>query len=139
MSPLLLLIRVHPRQSAVVLFPSILTSCRPTTTATEADSLLDLALDQMAAGNPSAAIPHLHQALTLNPNHPAATHALLRALEDTNQLPEALALARNLIAQSTPTTPSPTPASPSSCKNPATSPPPKPPPPAPASSTGSVN
>jgi tetratricopeptide (TPR) repeat protein len=68
------------------------------TTSTEADSLLDLALDQMAAGNPSAAIPYLRQALTQNPNHPAATHALLRALEDTNQLPEALALARNLIA-----------------------------------------
>jgi tetratricopeptide (TPR) repeat protein len=67
------------------------------TTSTEADSLLDLALDQMAAGSPAAAIPHLHRALTLVPNHPAATHALLRALEDTNQLPEALTLARALI------------------------------------------
>ena len=34
------------------------------------------------------------------PNHPAATHALLRALEDTNQIPEALALVHNLIAHS---------------------------------------
>jgi Tfp pilus assembly protein PilF len=71
----------------------------PTADATtEADTALDIALDQMAAGNPQAAIPHLHRALTLAPNHPAATHALLRALEDTNQLPEALTLARNLIA-----------------------------------------
>jgi Flp pilus assembly protein TadD len=70
------------------------------TTTTEAEAALDLALDQMAAGNPSAAIPHLHRALTLDPKHPAATHALLRALEDTNQIPEALALARALIAHS---------------------------------------
>jgi Flp pilus assembly protein TadD len=69
-------------------------------TTTEADALLDAALDQMAAGNPHAAIPHLHRALTLAPNHPAATHALLRALEDTNQLPQALALAHALIAHS---------------------------------------
>jgi Flp pilus assembly protein TadD len=64
------------------------------------DGIIDLALDQMAAGSPQAAIPHLQQALTLAPKHPAATHALLRALEDTNQLPEALTLARDLIAHS---------------------------------------
>jgi Tfp pilus assembly protein PilF len=69
-------------------------------TTAEADAALDLALDQMAAGSPAAAIPHLHRALTLAPNHPAATHALLRALEDTNQLPAALTLVRDLIAHS---------------------------------------
>jgi Tfp pilus assembly protein PilF len=65
---------------------------------TEADAELDRALDQMAAGSPADAIPHLHRALELDPNHPAATHALLRALEDTNQLPEALTLAQACIA-----------------------------------------
>jgi Tfp pilus assembly protein PilF len=74
----------------------------PATTAadTALDNIIDAALDHMAAGNPSAAIPHLSHALTLAPNHPAATHALLRALEDTNQIPEALALVHNLIAHS---------------------------------------
>jgi tetratricopeptide (TPR) repeat protein len=65
---------------------------------TEADAALDQALDQMAAGSPTEAIPHLHRALALEPHHPAATHALLRALEDTNQLDQAIALAHQLIA-----------------------------------------
>jgi Tfp pilus assembly protein PilF len=69
-----------------------------TTTDTALDGIIDRALDQMAAGNPQAAIPYLQNALTLAPNHPAATHALLRALEDTNQLTEALTLAQVLIA-----------------------------------------
>ena len=64
----------------------------------EADSLLDLALDRMAAGSPAEAIPHLQQALTLDPAHTAATHALIRALEDSSQLSEALALTRECIA-----------------------------------------
>ena len=65
---------------------------------TEADAALDQALDHMAAGKPESAISHLHQALALEPHHPAATHALLRALEDTNRLDEAITLARDLIA-----------------------------------------
>ncbi|MGD0796813.1 MAG: tetratricopeptide repeat protein [Acidobacteriaceae bacterium] len=72
----------------------------PPSATSEADAALDAALDQMAAGKPAAAIPHLHRALTLTPNHPAATHALLRALEDTNQISEALTLARACIAHS---------------------------------------
>jgi len=64
----------------------------------EADAALDAALDQMAAGRPAAAIPHLQRALDLAPNHAAATHALLRALEDSGQLQEALILARARIA-----------------------------------------
>ena len=64
----------------------------------EADAALDRALDQMAAGKPETAIPHLHHALTLSPNHAAATHALLRALEDSGQLEQALTLAHTRIA-----------------------------------------
>jgi tetratricopeptide (TPR) repeat protein len=73
----------------------------PATTKADAlpDELVDQALDHMAAGNPQAAIPHLQQALALAPNHPSATHALLRALEDSGQLNEALALAHACIAQ----------------------------------------
>jgi tetratricopeptide (TPR) repeat protein len=73
----------------------------PATTEADAalDRIIDRALDHMAAGNPTAAIPHLHQALVLTPNHPAATHALLRALEDSGQFPEALTLAQACIAQ----------------------------------------
>jgi Tfp pilus assembly protein PilF len=71
----------------------------PTADATtEADTALDRALDQMAAGSPAAAIPHLHHALSLAPNHPAATHALLRALEDSGAIQEALTLAHACIA-----------------------------------------
>jgi tetratricopeptide (TPR) repeat protein len=69
----------------------------PVSTA-DADALLDLALDRMAAGSPDAAIPHLQQALAVDPDHTAAAHALIRALEDTGQLPQALALTRDRIA-----------------------------------------
>jgi tetratricopeptide (TPR) repeat protein len=64
----------------------------------EAEACLDRALDCMASGNPAAAIPHLQQALALDPNHGAATHALIRALEDTGGLDVALALTRERIA-----------------------------------------
>jgi Flp pilus assembly protein TadD len=67
---------------------------------TEADAALDQALDHMAAGSPAEAIPHLHHALALEPHHPAATHALLRALEDVGQFDDAIALAHELIAHS---------------------------------------
>jgi len=63
-----------------------------------ADSLLDLALDAMAAGRPAEAIPHLRQALALDPAHTAASHALIRALEDTGQIDDALALTQQRIA-----------------------------------------
>jgi tetratricopeptide (TPR) repeat protein len=69
-----------------------------TTTDAALDGIIDLALDQMAAGDPQAAIPHLQQALDLAPHHPAATHALLRALEDSGQLQPALMLANACIA-----------------------------------------
>ena len=68
--------------------------------ATTAEAALDRALDHMAAGAPDQAVPHLHQALALEPDHPAATHALLRALEDTRHFEAALALAQRLIAHS---------------------------------------
>lgn len=64
----------------------------------EADTLLDRALDHMAAGKPAEAIPLLRRASALVPDHPAASHALLRALEDSGQLEEALALVHTLIA-----------------------------------------
>jgi tetratricopeptide (TPR) repeat protein len=64
----------------------------------QADALLDRALDAMAAGSPAEAIPHLQQALALSPGHTSATHALIRALEDSGLLSEALALTRERIA-----------------------------------------
>jgi tetratricopeptide (TPR) repeat protein len=66
--------------------------------AAQADAFLDTALDHMAAGNPQQAIPALQSALALDPQHAAAIHALLRALEDTGRLEEALALTRQRIA-----------------------------------------
>ena len=65
-----------------------------------ADGLVDRALDHMAAGRPAQAIPLLRRAAELAPDHPAATHALLRALEDAGDLAAALALAHTLIARS---------------------------------------
>jgi len=53
----------------------------------------------MAAGDPEAAIPHLRRALEIDPANDAATHALLRALEDAGRLDEALALAKQRIAE----------------------------------------
>jgi Tfp pilus assembly protein PilF len=70
----------------------------PPSAAADADTLLDLALDHMAAGAPASAIPHLRGALTIDPHHAAATHALIRALEDSGSLPEALTLTRSRIA-----------------------------------------
>jgi len=63
-----------------------------------ADLALDAALDRMAAGSPAEAIPHLELALTLDPTHAAATHALIRALEDSGRFDEALALTHRRIA-----------------------------------------
>jgi tetratricopeptide (TPR) repeat protein len=65
----------------------------------EADTLLDHALDHMAAGHPAEAIPLLRRAVALAPDHPAASHALLRALEDSGDLDAALALVHTLIAR----------------------------------------
>lgn len=65
----------------------------------QADLLLDRALDRMAAGDAEAAVPLLREALALAPEHAAANHALLRALEDAGRLDEALVLVRELIAR----------------------------------------
>jgi tetratricopeptide (TPR) repeat protein len=65
----------------------------------EGDALLDRALDAMAAGSPAEAIPYLQQAIEIEPEHAAAAHALIRALEDSGQLEHALALTRERIAQ----------------------------------------
>jgi Flp pilus assembly protein TadD len=65
----------------------------------QADACVDTALDRMAAGDAQGAIPHLRSALAIEPQHAAATHALLRALEDTGRLSEALTLAREQIAR----------------------------------------
>jgi Tfp pilus assembly protein PilF len=64
----------------------------------EADTLFDLALDRMAAGSPAQAIAPLRRALELDPSHAAASHGLIRALEDSGQVDEALALTRRRIA-----------------------------------------
>jgi tetratricopeptide (TPR) repeat protein len=63
-----------------------------------ADAALDRALDHMAGGDPVAAIPCLRQALALEPGHTAATHALMRALQEAGGLEEAVALAHTRIA-----------------------------------------
>jgi Flp pilus assembly protein TadD len=60
--------------------------------------LLDRALDLMAAGAPEKAVPVLQEALAAAPENSAAAHALLRALEDSGQVADALALVRSLIA-----------------------------------------
>jgi Tfp pilus assembly protein PilF len=65
---------------------------------TEADACLDVALDSMAAGEPEAAIPQLNRALELDPGHEAATHALIRSLEDAGRLDEAPTLVNQRIA-----------------------------------------
>jgi tetratricopeptide (TPR) repeat protein len=69
------------------------------TRSAEADACLDTALDAMAAGDPEAAIPHLGRALEIDPANDAATHALLRALEDAGRLEDALALVHQRIAE----------------------------------------
>lgn len=51
----------------------------------------------MAAGNPEAAIPELRRALAADPGHEAATHALIRALEDAGRQEDALALVQQRI------------------------------------------
>ena len=66
--------------------------------ATEADLCVDAALDSMAAGDAEAAIPQLRRALELDPGQEAATHALIRALEDAGRIEEALALVNERIA-----------------------------------------
>lgn len=65
----------------------------------QADLLLDRALDRMAAGEADSAVPLLREALRVAPEHSAASHALLRALEDADRLDEALVLVRELIAR----------------------------------------
>jgi Flp pilus assembly protein TadD len=62
------------------------------------DRLVDRALDCMAAGDAAGAVPLLRKAREVAPEHPAASHALLRALEDAGRLDEALELVRELIA-----------------------------------------
>ncbi len=61
------------------------------------DRMLDGALDAMAAGRPADAVPILWEADAVAPGHSAVNHALLRALEDSGQVEEALRLARVLV------------------------------------------
>ncbi len=58
---------------------------------------VDEALDAMAAGRPEAAIPMLREALAVCPEDGAASHALLRALEDAGRVEEALGMARGMV------------------------------------------
>ncbi len=52
----------------------------------------------MAQGDALAAAGLLKRVVRLAPGHVEATHGLIRALEDSGQLDEALATARKLIA-----------------------------------------
>ncbi|GAC1426779.1 MAG: hypothetical protein NVSMB62_24380 [Acidobacteriaceae bacterium] len=55
--------------------------------------MVDAALDAMAAGRPEAAVPLLREAVGLCPGDSVASHALLRALEDSGRVDEAIELA----------------------------------------------
>jgi tetratricopeptide (TPR) repeat protein len=63
-----------------------------------ADRLFDAALECMAQGDAPAAAGLLKRAVQIAPGHVEATHGLIRALEDSGQLDEALHTAQKLIA-----------------------------------------
>lgn len=62
-----------------------------------AELLLDRALDEMAAGRPEVAVDILRQAAAAAPEDLTARHALVRALEDSGRLEEAVIAAREMI------------------------------------------
>lgn len=64
----------------------------------QADRLFDAALECMAQGDAPAAAGLLQRVVQIAPGHVEATHGLIRALEDSGQLDEALATANKLIA-----------------------------------------
>ncbi len=61
-----------------------------------ADGCIDAALDAMAAGNAAAAVTLFEQALAATPDNAEAMHGLVRALEDSGRVDEALLLAHKL-------------------------------------------
>ena len=64
-----------------------------------AERLVDAALDAMAAGRAEDAVPLLQEAVAVCPEDSAAKHALLRALEDSGKVDEAMWLAREMAGR----------------------------------------
>jgi len=63
------------------------------------DSLLDIALDAMAAGDAAGAVSSFERVLAIDPRHAEARHGLVRALEDAGRVEEALHVTEQLIAE----------------------------------------
>jgi tetratricopeptide (TPR) repeat protein len=62
------------------------------------DPMLDAALDAMANSNAAAAVKCFESVLEIVPDHTEARHGLVRALEDTGRIDDALRVAEELIA-----------------------------------------
>lgn len=63
-----------------------------------ADSLTQQGLDQLAAGTPAQAAENFRAAIDADPTHFEAYHGLVRALRDTGNLEQAIAVALALTA-----------------------------------------
>ncbi len=66
------------------------------TSRAQAEALYYTALEQIAAGQPQAAIEVCKRALTLDPTYYDAMHALIRAFQDAGQFDEGIATAHEL-------------------------------------------
>ena len=64
-----------------------------------AEELYYSALDLIEAGKPARSAELLREALRLDPSFHDALHALIRALQDSGELDEAVAVAQQLIAR----------------------------------------
>jgi tetratricopeptide (TPR) repeat protein len=69
-----------------------------TASTVTAESHYDRALEQMAFGDPIAAIASFRAALAADPGYLDAMHGLIRALQDAGSYDEALATAQQLIS-----------------------------------------
>jgi tetratricopeptide (TPR) repeat protein len=67
--------------------------------ANTCNSLLDAALDAMAAGDAAGAVSSFERVLAIDPRHAEARHGMVRALEDAGRVEEALRVTEQLIAE----------------------------------------
>jgi len=65
-------------------------------TRREAEDHYYAALDLLAEGQPERAIQAFRKSLSIDPSHSEAMHGLARALQDLNQLDEAIAVAQRI-------------------------------------------
>ncbi len=68
-------------------------------TSGEVDTLFDAALDCMVHADAAGAVEYFQRILALDPNHAEANHGLIRALEDTGRIDDALSAVQALIAR----------------------------------------